>query len=131
VQPFAVAVDAHDNVIVTDPGEFLGESRLVRIDAGVGASIRHEGDGGFNGVAVEPTDNLIVTSDIAGRQQLPRFHPVSEPPTVVSRIATGLTGGVAVETTGPFWSPMSTVFFASILTPERRPLWGAITQPSL
>jgi sugar lactone lactonase YvrE len=76
------------------------ESRLVRIDAGVGASIRHEGEGGFNGVAVERNGNLVVTSDIAGRQQLLRFDPVSGPPTVVSRVPTGLTGGIAVESTG-------------------------------
>jgi hypothetical protein len=100
VQSFAVAVDAAGNVIATDPGDFTGLSRLIRFDTGVGASIRHEGEGAFSGIAVEPTGNLVVTSDVAERQQLLRFHPTSGPPTVVSRVPTGLTGGVAVEASG-------------------------------
>ena len=56
VQPSAVAVDAAGNVIVTDPGDFTGLSRLIRFDIGVGGSIRHDGEGTFSGVAVEPTD---------------------------------------------------------------------------
>jgi DNA-binding beta-propeller fold protein YncE len=100
VQPFAVAVDAADNVIVTDPGQFLGESRLIRIDAGVGASIRHDGGGAFTGVAVEPSGNLVVTSDVPGNQKLLRFDPADGPPTVVSENLFGLPGGVAVEASG-------------------------------
>ena len=65
VQPFAVAVDAAGNVIVTDPGDFTGLSRLIRFDIGVGASIRHDGEGAFSGIAVEPTGAILVT-DVNG-----------------------------------------------------------------
>jgi outer membrane protein assembly factor BamB len=100
VQPFAVAVDAAGNLIVTDPGDFTGFSRLIRSDIGVGVSIRHEGEGAFSGIAVEPTGKLVVTSDLTTRQQLLRFDPTTGPPTVVSRVPTGLTGGIAVEASG-------------------------------
>lgn len=99
VQPFAVAVDAADNVIVTDPGLFLGESRLIRIDAGVGASIRFDGGGAFTAVAVERTGNLVVTSDEPTNQKLLRFT-ADGPPTVVSENLAGLPGGLAVEASG-------------------------------
>jgi hypothetical protein len=66
VQPFAVAVDAAGNVIVTDPGDFTGVSRLIRFDNGVGASIRHDGEGAFSGIAVEPTDARSLARAMEG-----------------------------------------------------------------
>jgi streptogramin lyase len=89
--PFAVALDAAGNAIVTDPNDaFSGDpNRLIRIDIGQGAKIRADSPGFvFSGVAVEPTGNLVVTSDPgagSGTQKLLRFHPTSGPPTVLSQ----------------------------------------------
>ena len=89
--PFAVALDAAGNAIVTDPNDaFSGDpNRLIRIDIGQGAKIRADSPGFvFTGVAVEPTGNLVVTSDPTagtGNQKLVRFHPTSGPPTVLSQ----------------------------------------------
>jgi hypothetical protein len=96
--PTAVAVGTADNVTVIDVLGGLGTSRLIRVETGVGARIRHEGAGFWAGIALEPSGNLVVTSDApGGNQKLLRFHPVDGPPTVVS---IGLFGGVAVEASG-------------------------------
>jgi hypothetical protein len=89
-KPWAVALDAVGNAIVTDPGGFTGRSRLIRVDIGVGGSfpsIRADIPGVFTGVAVEPTGHLIVTDegDWVDQQKLLRFLPTSGPPTVVSQ----------------------------------------------
>jgi hypothetical protein len=87
--PMAVALDAAGNAIVTEPGNTPGSisNRLIRIDIGIGASIRADGIGAnFTGVAVEPSGNLLVTDDGLGTNQtLLRFHPTSGPPTVLSQ----------------------------------------------
>jgi hypothetical protein len=62
--PFAMALDAAGNIFVTDPSAFIGsDNRLIRIDTSNRLSIRDDTPGIYTGVAVEPTGNLIVTSD--------------------------------------------------------------------
>jgi sugar lactone lactonase YvrE len=102
--PFDVALDAAGNVIVTDPEIFRGDpNRLIRIDVGVGASIRADSPGHvYIGVAVEPSGNIVVGNrPLADPAQLLRFPATSGPATVVSQ-GGKLTdpGGIAVEANG-------------------------------
>ena len=102
--PLAVALDTAGDSIVIDPSSFNGiDNRLIRLEVGGEVNIRDSPGFIFTGVAVEPTGNLVVTSDGigTGNQKLLRFPPTSGGPIVLSQgDKIRAPSGVAVEASG-------------------------------
>ena len=109
--PAGVALDAAANVIVADVGVSGQDSRLFRIDAGVGAGIlaNNKPLGAiYAAVAIDSSGNILVASHPNhAPPQLLRFHPTSGAVTTVSE-GNKLVAhfGIAVEANGSMWSPM-------------------------
>ena len=103
--PAGVALDAAGNVIVADVDVSGQDSRLFRIDAGVGASIRAHGEPPgaiYAAVAIEPSGNILVASHPNhAPPQLLRFPPTSG---AVTKVSEGnklvLPFGIGVEANG-------------------------------
>jgi hypothetical protein len=104
-RPAGVALDAARNVIITEPDEAGSDSRLHRVDQGVGASILaiNSPPGSiYASVVIEPSGNLVVVNaPNHSPQQVLRFHPVTGAPAKVSegqKLVAPI--GVALEASG-------------------------------
>ena len=104
--PTGVALDAAVNVIIAEADIAGLDSRLHRVDHGVGASILaiNKPQGAiYSGVTIDRDGNiLVVDTPNHSPQGVLRFHPVTGAPTTVSegqKLVSPI--GIAVEANGP------------------------------
>jgi hypothetical protein len=104
ISPVGVALDVNGNLLVTDPDIQGFESRVHRIDQGVGRILAVGMPLGaiYHGVAIERTGNILVVNNPNGpERELLRFQPTTG---AMTKVASGnkLVNhfGVAVEENG-------------------------------